>query len=82
MKLDEFIARFDDFSTWDVRKQIDYISYFLTTIEKRESILPKDLKEAFGKLFLKEYKRIPQYLSENASNPKGKYLKIAAGVMV
>lgn len=79
MKLDEFIARFGDFSTWDVRKQIDYISYFLTAIGGKKSVFPKDIKEAFDSLFLREYTRVPQYFSENTSNPKGKYVKIDEG---
>ncbi len=74
--LNEFIAKFDDFPDWDPRKQIDYISYFLTAVDRKQSILPKDIKNAFSELFLKEYKRTPQYFSENASNPKGRYVKV------
>lgn len=77
--LSEFIAKFDDFSDWDPRRQIDYISYFLITVGGKQSILHKDIKEAFSELSLKEYKRTPQYLSENANNSKGKYIKVKDG---
>ena len=77
--LSEFIAKFDDFPDWDPRKQIDYISYFLIAVSGKQSILHRDVEEAFSELSLKEYKRAPQYLSENANNSKGKYIKVKNG---
>lgn len=76
--LEEFIQKFDDFSQWDARKQIDYICYYLTTLGGKKSVSAKDIQQSFNELYIKEYSRIPQYLSENAADSKkGKYIKDA-----
>lgn len=76
MTLEEFVSRFDGFSTWDKRKQIDYICYYLTAINQKQGISPKEIHECFHQLSLKDYGRTPQYLSENARDTKGKYVRV------
>lgn len=77
-KLEDFVSKFDDFSKWDPRKQIDYLCYYLTTT-KSSSFTAKDIQDCFIKLSIKSYKRLPQYLSENATDSKGKYIKSDSG---
>lgn len=77
--LEEFVSKFDDFSKWDPRKQIDYIGYFLT-ITGSKSFTAKNIQDCFHKLSLRNYNRTAQYLSENASDSKnGKYIKAKVG---
>lgn len=78
--LEEFVKKFDDFSKWDPRKQIDFVCYYLTEIDGRAGVFPKDLQQSFSQIYLKEYGRIAQYLSENTADSKnGKYIKVKSG---
>ena len=71
---------FDDFSTWNPRKQIDYICYYFTAVAGKKSVTSADVKESLQKLDLKVYSRTPQYLSENASDSKkGRYIRYGNG---
>lgn len=79
MNLEAFISLFDNFSSWDVRKQVDYICYFLTSISGKKGVSPKEIQECFTQLSLKDYSRLPQYLSENTRDSKGKYVRIDEG---
>ena len=80
MIIEEFISQFDDFSAWDQRKQADYFCFYLTTEVGKQSVTTKDIQNCFYNTFLKEYKRLAQYLSENAGDLKrGKYLKYNNG---
>jgi len=78
-KLENFIERFSDFSRWDGKKQIDYFAYFLTTEMSYESFTAKQIQECFSTLSLKEYARLPSYLSENAGSKSGRYIKSKTG---
>ena len=77
--LEEFIYKFDDFSHWDSRKQVDFVCYYLTAIVGKESVSPKDIQKCYSEIDLKEYVRTPQYLSENAASKNGKYIKSTSG---
>ncbi len=79
MKLEEFIAKLDSFPFWPPTKQIDYITYFHTALQNKESVTGSDIESSFQTLHLKTYKRTRAYLSENASDRKGKYVKVAKG---
>ena len=79
MTLNSFISLFDTFSSWDPKKQIDYFCYFLTSISGKSGVFPKDIQKCFIKLSIKEYSRLPQYLSENVRDSKGKYTKTKDG---
>lgn len=79
MTLISFVSLFDNFSSWDTKKQIDYFCYFLTSFFEKKRLAPKDIQECFSQLSMKEYSRLPQYLSENALNPKGKYIRTKEG---
>lgn len=80
ISLEDFIGKFDDFSRWDPRKQIDFICYYLTVIIGKKGVYPKEIQRSFSQIFLKEYNRTPQYLSENSANTKnGKYIKVESG---
>lgn len=78
MQLNDFVAKFDDFVTWGKTQQVDYIAYCLTA-DNDEAITAAIINEAMHGLRLKLYKRLRQYLSENASNVNGKYVKIKIG---
>lgn len=74
--IEDFVDKFDDFTKWDARKQIDFFVYFLTSIKGVKSIVAKDIEKCFNDLSLRYYIRTPQYLSENANGLKnGKYIK-------
>lgn len=80
MNIEEFVKKFDDFTKWESRQQIDYIAYFLTTAKGLTSFTAKDIELCFSDLSLRYYQRTPQYLSENASDTKsGKYIKQTSG---
>lgn len=79
MILSSFVSLFDSFSSWNTRKQIDYFCYFLTSISEKKGVTPKDIQECFIQLSMKEYSRLPQYLSENARDSKGKYIRTKDG---
>lgn len=75
--VENFVLKFTDFSKWDPRKQIDYFTYFLTVPDPKRCATVKDIKDLFLKLSIREYKRLPQYLSENSKDSKnGKYIRI------
>lgn len=78
MQLDLFVAKFDDFVAWGKTQQADYITYFLTA-DNHDSVTASVIDSAMHDLRLKPYKRTRQYLSENASDAKGKYVKIKSG---
>lgn len=80
MTIEEFVKKFDDFTKWDSRNQIDHIAYFLTTEKGLTSFTAKDIEVCFSELSLRYYQRTPQYLSENANDTKiGKYIKQTSG---
>lgn len=78
MHLEEFVAKFDDFVSWAKTQQVDYIVYFLTA-ENDEAVTAAVIDTSLHDLRLKPYKRTRQYLSENASDAKGKYVKVKSG---
>lgn len=78
MQTSDFIAKFDDFVTWGMTQQVDYIAYCLTA-NNDEAVTAGAIGNAMHDLRLKPYKRLRQYLSENASDAKGKYVKIKTG---
>lgn len=78
-KIKQFVDKFDDFSRWESTKQVDYITYFLTSEERQASVTASNIIDAFDTLDLKAYKRTAAYLSDNASSRKGKYVKVKAG---
>src|SRR5687768_10057368 len=77
--INDFFARFDDFAIWPPTKQVDYLVYYLTTEGVDQAVTAKSIADALQLLDLRDYKRLPQYLSENASDRNGKYVKIPAG---
>lgn len=80
MTIEDFILRFDGFSSWDPQKQVDYFCYYLTTEANKKSITAKDIQDCFHQVSLRNYKRLPQYLSENAGDSKhGRYVKFTVG---
>ena len=77
--LEEFVIKFDDFSKWDPRKQVDYICYFLISTGNK-SFTAKNIQDCFDKLSLRIYNRTAQYLSDNTKDFKnGKYVKSDSG---
>lgn len=79
MSLEEFVKKFEKFSKWDRTKQVDYIVYFLTAIKGKESVSGKDIEECFALLDLREYSRIPQYLSDSTRMKEPRYVKKDSG---
>lgn len=73
--LDKFIDKFDNFSTWEKTDQVDFIAFFLTEHNGKKSIVAKDIQTCFNKLNIKQYMRLPAYLSDSSSSLKGKYVK-------
>ena len=43
-QLENFIERFDGFSKWDGKKQVDYFAYLLTTEDGTESFTAKQIQ--------------------------------------
>lgn len=78
-ELEEFIERFDDFSKWGGKEQVDYFVYFLTTEKEQDSFTAKQIQECFDLLSLKQYARAAVYLSENATKKDGRYVKSNMG---
>jgi hypothetical protein len=74
-----FIDGFDDFSRWAPQTQADYTSYYLQTVEGAESVSSKAIMQKMRDAALREYSRLPQYLSENAGSRNGKYIKSPKG---
>jgi len=79
LTLQEFVAKFDDFTEWPQTKQVDYVSYYLIDVADYTGVTGSDLQKSFQEAHLKEYKRVSAYLSENASDQKGKYIKAVGG---
>lgn len=78
-RLETFVERFDGFSKWDGKKQVDYFAYFLATETGVESFTAKQIQECFDLLSLKQYARTAVYLSENVGNKSGRYIKSKTG---
>ncbi len=78
-KLESFIDRFDDFSKWDGKRQVDYIAYFLMAEVGANSVTSKQIQECFDTLSLKPYTRTAVYLSESTSDKNGRYVKSPTG---
>lgn len=78
-KLESFIERFDDFSKWEGKKQVDYFAYFLMTEAGHASITAKQVQDCFNTLSLKNYARSSAYLSESAGHKSGRYVKSQTG---
>jgi len=79
MSLEEFFDRFDDFTDWDNKKIIDFISFFYTRDDGTAVITAGKIDEAVSGLDLKPYSRTAAYLSEESKNTKGKYIKQKTG---
>lgn len=79
LTLQAFIAKFDDFTKWPQTKQVDYVSYYLIEEKSYTGVTGSDLQKAFQDAHLKQYKRVSAYLSENASDRNGKYIKANGG---
>lgn len=77
--INSFFAKFDDLASWSATKQVDYAAYFLLTAGGKTSVVANDLAAVLRQLDLKEYKRLPQYLSENATAKTGRYVKVKQG---
>ncbi|MDP3014426.1 MAG: hypothetical protein Q8M92_09305 [Candidatus Subteraquimicrobiales bacterium] len=77
--IESFIERFDDFSKWNGKKQVDYLAYFLMTEMAVDSFTAKQIHECFDLLSLKHYTRLAVYLSENAISRNGRYIKSKTG---
>lgn len=73
--LGKFMEKFDNFSTWEKTDQVDFIAFFLTKHNGKKSIVVKDIRACFDELNIKQYARLPAYLSDNSSSLKGKYVK-------
>ncbi|MBL8159478.1 hypothetical protein JNJ66_03400 [Candidatus Saccharibacteria bacterium] len=78
MQVTTFVDKFDDFVSWSRTQQVDYIAYYLTA-DNETSLTAADIDDTMHDLHLKPYRRTRQYLSENASSTKGKYVKIKSG---
>lgn len=78
-ELEKFIERFDDFSKWGGKEQVDYFAYFLTEEKEQDSFTAKQIQDCFDILSLKQYARVAAYLSENVSNKNGRYVKSKSG---
>lgn len=79
LTLQQFVAKFDDFTKWPQTKQVDYVSYYLLEEAGNAGVTGSNLQKSFQDVHLKSYKRVSAYLSENASDKKGKYIKVIAG---
>ena len=78
-QLENFVERFDGFSRWDGKKQVDYFAYFLATETASESFTAKQIQDCSDTLSIKQYARAAVYLSENAGNKNGRYIKSKTG---
>ncbi|MCR4313293.1 MAG: hypothetical protein NUV58_03530 [Candidatus Roizmanbacteria bacterium] len=78
-KLETFIEKFDDFSKWGGKEQVDYFAYFLTAEENMDNFTAKQIQDCFDVLSLKQYARTASYLSENVGKKDGRYVKGNSG---
>jgi hypothetical protein len=76
MDLKEFINHLDSFATWDGKKQVDYLAFFLLTHKGLSSFTAKQIDECFDDIPMNEYSRTAPYLSEEVAKRSGKYKKI------
>lgn len=79
MDLEEFFGKFDDFTDWEDKKIIDFISYFYTSDDNLAVITAGKIDESMVGLDLRKYSRTAAYLSEESKNKKGKYVKQKMG---
>ncbi len=79
MSIEEFFEKFDDFTDWDDKKIIDFISYFYTCDDNSAVITAGKIDDAMYGLDLKKYSRTAAYLSEESKNKNGKYVKQKTG---
>jgi len=78
-KLENFIEKFDGFSKWGGKEQVDYFAYFLTAEENMDNFTAKQVQDCFDVLSLKQYARTASYLSENVGKKDGRYVKSNSG---
>lgn len=78
-ELENFIEKFDDFSKWGGKDQVDYFAYFLTTEKNMDNFTAKQIQNCFDVLSLKQYARTASYLSENVGKKDGRYVKSNSG---
>lgn len=71
-KLELFLLQILDFGQQSSGSLIDYFVYFLTIIEKRESIRPVDVESCFELAHLTPYSNVSAYLSRNAKSTRNK----------
>jgi hypothetical protein len=77
LTINEFVDQLEDFSSWDGRKQVDYLAFFLIALVGQPSFSAREIAESFEVLSLKPYSRVAPYLSENAHRGRGgKYVKV------
>jgi hypothetical protein len=79
MTVDQFISKFDDFDAWSQSKQVDYLAFYLLSIQSNPAATVNSLSAMADQLGLKPYKRLPQYLSESVNKKEGHYIKAEGG---
>ena len=77
--LERFIQRFDKFSDYDGKTQVDYFAFYLQDLMEQDSFTTKQILACFDDLSIKSYSRTSAYLSENSRDRKGKYIKSKQG---
>lgn len=75
MNLADFVGKFDDFSAWSPNKQVDYLAYYLLTVQSADNVTAKSISEIARTIDLKPHTRLPQYLSESANSKQPTYVK-------
>lgn len=78
-ELNVFVDQFDDFSSWDGKKQVDYFTYFLINKQKNKAVTATQIVSCYENLDLRQYSRIAAYLSGESKVGTGKYLKLPKG---
>lgn len=74
-----YISRFSDFSSWPANRQVDYLAYYLLSLEGTESVTVAQIEECLTLLDMRPYTRLQVYLSEQVKKKEGKYVKHAKG---
>jgi hypothetical protein len=74
-----YISRFGDFSAWPVTRQVDYLAYFLLSLEGAESVTVKQIEDCLALLDMRPYTRLQPYLSEQVKAKGGRYVKHSKG---
>lgn len=78
--IDDFISNLEDFANWSGQKQVDWLAYYLQTINGSGGFTSKDVYDLFERLSLKPYSRLRAYLSEQSAKTRGgKYIKTKLG---